>query len=315
MPIQADDPLLSRVTTAKRESTYLDFKREFNPSSKGDWCELIKDIVAMANSGGGVIAIGLNNGGTPSGIPVTDVLNVDDAVFLDKIRKYTSTDLVNMSIHEMCRDSHTIACIRVYKSSYPVVFTSPGTYPIDNGRQKSAFSAGTIYFRHGAKSEIANQNDLRKFVERRVEEIRTEWLSGVRKIITAPEGAHIAVLNSDSPSSPDGVPIRLVKDSAADGFQLIDPDTTHPYRQKELLQVLNANYGLKVTSHDIVCIKHCIPSLTTDQTYCYTSKFSSTRYSDAFAERIANEIKQDGSFLVRCREMRKLHLRNKRMNK
>ncbi len=40
---------------ATGESQRLDFKRQVDPASPADWCELIKDIVAIANSGGGTI--------------------------------------------------------------------------------------------------------------------------------------------------------------------------------------------------------------------------------------------------------------------
>lgn len=58
--------LLERAENARRESKSLDFKREFDPMSTPEWCEIIKDIVAFANSGGGVIVFGVNNDGTNS---------------------------------------------------------------------------------------------------------------------------------------------------------------------------------------------------------------------------------------------------------
>ena len=41
------------------ESGSVDFKASFDPKSTQDWCELIKDIIAMTNSGGGTIIIGV----------------------------------------------------------------------------------------------------------------------------------------------------------------------------------------------------------------------------------------------------------------
>jgi hypothetical protein len=41
------------VDVVDGESTTLDFKSSFDPDSKQDWCELIKDMLAMSNSGGG----------------------------------------------------------------------------------------------------------------------------------------------------------------------------------------------------------------------------------------------------------------------
>lgn len=58
---------LTAALSAKRESKTVDFKSSFDPESNGDWCELIKDFVAIANSGGGVILIGVADDGTASG--------------------------------------------------------------------------------------------------------------------------------------------------------------------------------------------------------------------------------------------------------
>lgn len=51
--LMGKEPDTSKALTAKRESKHIEFKEGFNPSEARDWCEIIKDIVAMANSGGG----------------------------------------------------------------------------------------------------------------------------------------------------------------------------------------------------------------------------------------------------------------------
>jgi hypothetical protein len=54
-----DDQILARVDESDSESAELEFKAAFDPASPSEWCELIKDIVAMANSGGGLIVFGI----------------------------------------------------------------------------------------------------------------------------------------------------------------------------------------------------------------------------------------------------------------
>jgi len=56
--IQDQKKLLDRAQAAKRESKYVEFKSQLDLGAPGVWCELIKDIVAFANSGGGVILVG-----------------------------------------------------------------------------------------------------------------------------------------------------------------------------------------------------------------------------------------------------------------
>ena len=60
------DDLIRRALIACRESKFIEFKEAFDVSSARDWCELTKDIVALANTGGGVILIGLDNRGNPN---------------------------------------------------------------------------------------------------------------------------------------------------------------------------------------------------------------------------------------------------------
>lgn len=47
------DDLIKRGLTAKRESKYIEFKSAFDVESAAEWCEIVKDIVALCNSGGG----------------------------------------------------------------------------------------------------------------------------------------------------------------------------------------------------------------------------------------------------------------------
>lgn len=42
------DDLIKRALIASRESKFIEFKEAFDVSSPRDWCELIKDIVALA---------------------------------------------------------------------------------------------------------------------------------------------------------------------------------------------------------------------------------------------------------------------------
>ncbi len=57
---------IERARLAKRESKYAEFKERFDPESDGEWAEIVKDFAAIANSGGGIVAIGLRNNGSVS---------------------------------------------------------------------------------------------------------------------------------------------------------------------------------------------------------------------------------------------------------
>ncbi len=84
---------LKKGLRAKRESKAIEFKESLDVTSSGEWCELIKDIVAIANSGGGVIMIGLDNHGEPSSYNANPLLKFEPADITTKIHKYTGVNL------------------------------------------------------------------------------------------------------------------------------------------------------------------------------------------------------------------------------
>lgn len=297
--------LVDKGLKAKRESKYVDFKRSFNPASAGEWCELIKDMVAMANSGRGVILIGLDNGGVPSKEDVQPVLNIDHATLVDKIRKYTGYQFSDIEIHEAKKQGEQVAVFEISGVKVPLVFQNVGTYEVSPGKQKTAFSRGTVYFRHGAKSEPGTTEDIRKVIERQLETIRSEWLDGVRKVVTAPQGSAVTVFSGEvkESKSPGATPIRLVDDPDAPGYRLIDHDTTYPHRQTELIDVVNGMLpeAIKINTYDILAVRRT-HGIGGDPRYCHKPKFGSLQYSDAFAKWIVEEHKKNSDFFKKARE-------------
>ena len=71
--------LIEKALLVDRESKYIEFKSIFDAESNQDWCEIIKDIVAIANSGGGIIIFGLESDGSPSGNDVSAISELDPA--------------------------------------------------------------------------------------------------------------------------------------------------------------------------------------------------------------------------------------------
>lgn len=88
---------MARAVSGKRESRSLDFKSAFDPASQADWCEIIKDIVAFANTGGGAIVIGLEDdaevadAGTDA--EASDDTDVADASTIDEGADDTDSDI------------------------------------------------------------------------------------------------------------------------------------------------------------------------------------------------------------------------------
>jgi len=299
--------LLERAKTAKRESRYLDFKETFDPSGPGEWVEIVKDLAAMANSGGGVVVIGVKNDGHPSGFDVAPVLALDPATITDKLVKYTGEQFADFEIHDVVRDGANVAVIEVGQvSDAPLVFIKPGTYLVGPKQQKTAFPRGSIYFRHGAKSEPATNADLRDFIDRRLDKIRKTWLGGVRKVVTAPADSEVAVLTRTG-TDERGFPVgfRLTDAPGAPLFGQLDPDETHPYLQKDAIAKINDRLptGLRqANTYDMQAARaaHGIDE-TTHPEWIHQPKFGSKQYSDAFVDWFVERYKADAAFLDKAR--------------
>lgn len=307
---------IERALAAKRESTHIEFKEQFDTVSDGDWCEMIKDFAAMSNSGGGLIVIGLRNNGTPSGAAVAPVLALDPASITDKMFKYTGGHYGGFEIHEGKRDGKYLAIIAVDAVPVPIAFSKPGTYLLDatTAKQKTAFSQGTVYVRHGAKSEPATSADLSAFIDRRIEVVRKAWLGNIRKLVKAPPDAEVGVYRSAS-AGPTTAPARIqfTDDPGAPVYGRMSIDDTHPYRQKELIGEVNRRLGGKVVinSRDVLCVR-VVENIdeTTSPEFCARGKYvGAPQYSEAFVDWLVDRHKRDKRFFAneRARYSTRMH--------
>lgn len=302
-----DRTTIERIAVALNsdaEAADLDFKQAFDPKKAGDWIALLKDIVAFANSGGGVILVGLNDEGKPSRANVDAMLETDPADFINQIHKYTGVQFAGVELAKCEKDGAVLCAIAVHGSRIPLVFTRPGTYEIAPGKQKTEFSSGTVYFRHGAKSEPGTTDDLRSSIEREIEAVRRSWLEGITKVVKAPTGARIEVrLPDDGESGKAPDVLRLTSDESAPPYYAVPIDKTHPHRQKEAVREINARMGKvrTVTSHDILCVRKA-HEIENNIEYCYKMKFNSPRYSDAFVEWIVLSFQADNQFFAKAKD-------------
>ncbi len=295
---------IALLAESEKESTRLDFKAGFDDSKK-DWCEILKDIVAMANTRGGMIIFGIDDDGKPSGIDIAPVYRLDPATVTDKIASYTGVQFADLILQTIERFGSKYPAIVIGRAKTPLVFFKPGTYPVPGQKasQKTAFSQGTVYVRHGAKSEPATSDDLRQFIDRRLEQMARAWRRGIRRVITAPVDYEVQVVPPNMKLVPDeeAQEIRLVNDDSAPAARFLKPDETHPYRQKELVPQINKRLDgkVRVTSYHIQCVRR-IHNTDGNPTFSYASKYGSRQYSTAFADWIIEQYTADAEFFKKA---------------
>ena len=288
---------------AKRESKYIDFKEGFDPGDKGEWCEVLKDLVAMANTGGGLVVVGLDDKGRHSNKSVRSILDLDPATITDKFLRYTGENFDGVNVHKATRGGRPIAILAVEESDSPLVFIKPGTYASRSGGQARAFSQGVVYVRHGAKSEPATGLDLRVVLDRKVALAREAWLVNMRRVVEAGPDAMVAVYR---PTSGDPVDqpqrIQLTSDPNAAVYGRLDPDTSHPHRQTEVVREVNRRLpkGVKINAHDILSIRRT-HGTDSNPLFFHQPRFGSPQYSDPFVDWVVEEYAREKDFFANAR--------------
>jgi hypothetical protein len=302
--VRADQgPSFEEALAATAETNAIDFKREFDPASSGDWCELLKDIVAIGNSGGGAIVVGVDRVGITVGIDSSLSRKLDPANVGDQIRKYTGGCEPRCTVQVGDRDGKRVLVLLVSGVSVPVAFEKAGTY---QGPRKPevAFRDGTFYFRHNTKSEPGTTEDLEQVIEREVSRRRNEWLGNIRRVMEAPSGASVVIAPKGlvASSVEDATPIRLSDSPDATPVAYRSRDETHPHRMKELVADVNRRVppGTKVTMADIQKVRRAYGA---DQNPNWTdiAKHGSTQYSTAFADWLVEQFSHDSRFAAKAK--------------
>jgi hypothetical protein len=280
------DRLLTRAQQAARSSKRVALTQTFEP------VQVVRDIAAMANAGGGVIVL-------------DGVAGVDEEEIHEQLAQYAEPEFEGFHVEGISRNGRPTTAVVVEESgSTPLVFTRQGRYRAQDGSEHVAFARGGLYFRHGAKSEQATGIDVRDFIRRQLDATRTQWLHNIRQVMHAPDGAEVAVVET-AERDEEGRPtlIRLTTDPHAPLYGQVDPDQSHPYRQKEVIREVNARLGEgAVNAFDVLSVRrvHQISEETRPE-FVHVPKFGSPQYSDAFVDWLVGEQERDPEFFVRAK--------------
>jgi hypothetical protein len=296
---------INKALQSKRESKRIEFKESIDVSSTGDWCELIKDICALANSGGGIILVGVNNDGTVSRWNPTSLLAFDQAKVVDKIASYTGRQFDQFDVAEAVKNNQQVAVISIGAVDIPIVFQESGAYTAVDGKQKIAFGKGTLYFRHGAKSEPARYEDIVNAINRVVENRRKIWFKGIRRVIEAEPGDTLQIVRPPATGTEPVLRGRIVGDKDAIPVRPAEADSSWPYRRGEVVKMVNSKLTdqSKITPYDVQAVRGQFYIDSKHPEFMYKPfKIGSPQYSVAFVEWLLSEYKKDPSFFRKARQ-------------
>lgn len=156
------------------------------------------------------------------------------------------------------------------------------------------------YFRHGGRSVPATREDLHRFMERRLADVRKRLIGDIKRVITAPEGSEIVAIERSEDELGERV-IRITTDEHAPLYRAVDFDVTHPYRQKELIAEVNTRLPEEraINSYDFQAVRKTVDI---DPDFVHRPRFGTNQYSEAFVEWLVAHIEGEPGFIPRARK-------------
>lgn len=143
---------------------------------KGEWIDrgpLAKIMLAMANSGGGIIVFGVHQKDDNTFEPLGLETMKDDANINNEISKLVSTSL-DYQVLNFAYDSSVYGEYENKKFQIVVVHDTPERLPFISLGQADKIEKDIIYVRRGTKSERATAEEINRILERKISTIYSE---------------------------------------------------------------------------------------------------------------------------------------------
>jgi hypothetical protein len=294
------DPL-ARALGATRQSKHVVFLAGFDPSSDVQWCELVRDLVAMANTDGGALVLGLDARGTAVGLDPATFHALDHASVTRRVSDLTGYGLPELSLRRSEKEGKELLAMVVERTPVPIPFVK--SCVVGEGRRSSPVSPGAVFVRRGGKSVPATRDDLEALVERRMEEERAAWRRRITDVVRIPARVRVSGGLGDVQQVTDpGAPaIRIVDQPDAPAYRMENPDAVYPYRQKELIARLRELLpeGTPVSGHTLLTINWAHRTRERPE-WTYHPKFGSVQYNEAFARWIVEQVEKDPQFIEKA---------------
>jgi len=143
------------------EHNSIDFKSQWI-----DGASLAKEILALANSRGGVIVFGVAENEDKSvvadGLPTIK----DKAEISNQIKNYISSNLV-YDVYDFSYTSSEYEALKNKKFQMLVVEDTPQYVPFFAKRESGSLKLNSIYVRRGTSCEVVNEEELNELIRRR----------------------------------------------------------------------------------------------------------------------------------------------------
>jgi hypothetical protein len=178
------------------ESPILDRKVTFDHQDPKAKLELVRDLVAIANTGGGRIVVG-HDEVNEVGITEDVVEALDSSRVAEWLANFASPVPLHLS-HDArpLTGGRFLLTLTISAAEFPIVISKRGLWKgADSKRDRPVFEPGDIFVRHSTRTERANYEDIRSWVLKAREAERESILDRITTFVKLPEGAALQVVS------------------------------------------------------------------------------------------------------------------------
>lgn len=181
------------------ERADLERKRSVDLDDRLDSLRLVKEIAAMANSGGGRIIVGVLDDGNEVGIAPALAAKFDPARIGDLLDSFLSPDRIEVDVKRrvLPAGDEVLELLVPAAVRPPLVLCKSGNYEVA-GKQQEVFGAHSVFVRRNTKAERARRADFLRWTEEAEERIRATLLERVAMVVEAPHDAHVRLVLDDA---------------------------------------------------------------------------------------------------------------------
>ena len=211
---------------SKLECIHFELKREFATGPRA-WAELCRDIVAFANTGGGVVLFGVDDDGTRRGLATSLLSVLDPAKVTDQLRRKAASATISTAYLEETYYRKRYGALIIQPLDVPLVFDTEWGYNTTGGKHRIIIKPGLLYVRTPGKSARAQQGDIRELWQRSVNLAAEKVLARIERVASLPLDSELIITDPENPDSGhllvdqgEGRPVRIVSDPATAAIPL-----------------------------------------------------------------------------------------------
>ena len=258
--------------------------------------ELLKDVAAMANSGGGVIVLGRNADGSDAGWDAS----LDRTEMIEAFVPFVGERFDDFSVVEASTNGSRFAVIIVPPRSARSSRLREGRYVHRRGSRarrrpspRERSTSGTA--RAAPREPRATCSDSSHTSSTTNDGAGRGTYARWRQ---RPRDAQVLVVKPRQGTLPE---VRVVDDPNAPTLARTDFDLTHPYRQTEVVRTINERVGRKLVSgYDVQCVRK-VYDIADRPEFFHQPKFGSPQYSEAFVSWLVAEWRKDPEFFGKAK--------------